>query len=84
MTLSPKEIKVLTLVALGYSDKQIAKKLKIKYGTVRTYIDRIVLKVNARNRTHAAIIYKLVNEKWLEEFYEKDNNTLDGRRIFSD
>ena len=59
MTLSPKEIEVLTLVAMGYSDKQIGVDLKIAYGTVRNHIDRAVLKLNAQNRTHAAMIYKL-------------------------
>ncbi len=34
MTLSPKEIEVLTLVAMGYSDKQIGVDLKIAYGKI--------------------------------------------------
>ena len=84
MALSPKEVKVLTLVAMGYSDKEIGVELKIAYGTVRNHIDKVVLKLNAQNRTHAAIIYKLMNKDWLEEFYEENNNTLDRRRILSD
>lgn len=83
MTLSPKEIEVLTLVAMGYSDKQIGVDLKIAYGTVRNHIDRAVLKLNAQNRTHAAIIYKLKNKDWLEELYEENNNTLDRRKLLS-
>lgn len=83
MTLSPKEIEVLTLVAMGYSDKQIGVDLKIAYGTVRNHIDRAVLKLNAQNRTHAAMIYKLMNKGWLEEFYEENNNTLDRRNLLS-
>ena len=67
MALTPKELDVLTLVALGYSDKQISKKLKITYGTVRNHIDKAILKLNANNRTHAAIIYKIKNKNWLEE-----------------
>ena len=65
MSLSPKEIQVLTLVALGYSDKEICSELNIKYGTVRTYIDRIVLKLNAKNRTHAAIMYMAYHPEWI-------------------
>lgn len=85
MALSPKELEVLTLAALGYSDKEISKHLNISYGTVRCHIDKVVLKLNAQNRTHAAIKYKMcVNKKWLEEYYEKDTNTLDSRRILSD
>lgn len=67
MKLSPKEIKVLTLVALGYSDKEIGVKLNVKYGTIRTYIDRIVHKLKARNRTNAAVIYISKNPKWINK-----------------
>ena len=83
MTLSPKEVKILTFVALGYSDKEIGQKLKISYGTVRTYVDRVILKLRAQNRTHAVIIYKLINKDWLEEFYETYNNSLDSRTLLS-
>ncbi len=84
MLLSPREEKVLSLVALGYSDKQIAAKLNISYGTVRNHIDKAVLKLNAHNRTHAVMIYKFMKRDWLEEFYEANNNTLECRRILSD
>ena len=57
--------------------------LKIAYGTVRNHIDRAVLKLNAQNRTHAAMIYKLKNKDWLEELYEENNNTLDRRKLLS-
>lgn len=84
MALTPKELEVLTLVALGYSDKQISKNLKISYGTVRNHIDRIILKLQAENRAHAVIVYKMLNKNWLEEYYETHYNTLDRRRILSD
>lgn len=84
MSLSPREEKVLSLVALGYSDKQIAAELNIAYGTVRNHIDKAVLKLNAQNRTHAVMIYKFIKKDWLEEFYEENNNTLECRGILSD
>lgn len=65
MELTPKETAVITLVASGYSDKEIGVILKISYGTVRDYIDKLVLKLQARNRTHAAILYAQKNSKWL-------------------
>ncbi len=68
MELSPKELEVLALVALGYSDKEICKKLHIKYGTVRTHVDRIVLKLHARNRGHAVLAYILLCPEWLASF----------------
>jgi len=68
MKLSPAELNVLTLVALGYSDKEIGTKTKISYGTVRSHIDKLVLKLNARNRTHAAIVYMSKHPGWLNNF----------------
>ncbi len=84
MILSFKQEQVLSLVALGYSDKQIAGRLNITYGTVRNHIDKAVLKLNAQNRTHAVMIYKFIKRDWLEEYYEKNNNTLECRRVLSD
>lgn len=83
MALSPQEVKVLTLVALGYSDKEIGMKLNISYGTVRNHIDKVILKLHARNRANAVLIYKLLNKKWLEEFYETYRNSLDSRFVLS-
>ncbi|HIS35605.1 TPA: response regulator transcription factor [Candidatus Scatousia excrementigallinarum] len=65
MKLTPKETEVITLVASGFSDKEIGLKLNISYGTVRDYIDKIVLKTQARNRTHAAMLYAKENPQWL-------------------
>ncbi|MBP3923922.1 helix-turn-helix transcriptional regulator [bacterium] len=68
MNLSPKEKEVLTLVARGYSDKEIGVSLNLTYGTVRTYVDRSIYKLNARNRTNAAVIYSLKNSEIILEF----------------
>lgn len=59
MKLTPQEQNVLVYVALGYSDKEIGQKLKIAYSTVRTYMERCVLKLAAKNRTNAAFKYLL-------------------------
>ena len=64
MNLSPKELDVLALVALGYSDKEIGKELNIKYGTVRTHMNRIILKLGARNRGHAVLSYIAKDPQW--------------------
>ena len=81
MLLSPKELKVLTLAALGCSDKEIAQELKIKYCTVRNHIDRAVLKLKAKNKSNAILIYKLLNRDWLEEYYETYRSSLDSRKL---
>lgn len=70
MNLSPKEKEVLTLVARGYSDKEIGVRLNLTYGTVRTYVDRSIYKLNARNRTNAAVIYSLKNSELILKFYK--------------
>ena len=64
MKLTPKETDVITLVAAGYPDKEIGVHLKISYGTVRDYVDKIILKTRARNRTHAAMLYGREHLEW--------------------
>ncbi len=57
MKLTPKERAVITLIAEGYADKEIAKLLKMSPRTVQTHLSNIMLKLNARNRTNAATLY---------------------------
>ena len=47
--LTPREKEIIELKIKGLVDKQIANELGIKYGTVRTYIDRLKLKLNCCN-----------------------------------
>lgn len=63
MIISPKELNVLTLVAQGYSDKEIGTKLKISERTVQTHLTRIILKLNAKNRVNAAVLFFVKNTK---------------------
>ena len=55
MNLSPKEKSVFTYIAMGYTDKEIGLKMKISYSTVRSHVDRGILKMSAKNRTHATL-----------------------------
>lgn len=57
MNLSPKELKVLTLVAEGMSDKEIGVELEISERTVQTHLTRIMLKLQAKNRVNAAVLF---------------------------
>ena len=54
--LTPREIDVLTLAARGEKNKQIAAQLHITEGTVKSYINNILLKLGARDRTEAVTI----------------------------
>ncbi|MFD0857280.1 DNA-binding response regulator [Actinomadura adrarensis] len=51
--LSPRETEVLRLVAQGAEASEIAAQLQLSIGTVRNYLTRIVMKMNARNRVDA-------------------------------
>lgn len=64
MKLSPKEHDVLTLVACGFTDREIAFKLNISVRTVQTHISSIILKLNAKNRVNAVVVYMHLNPKW--------------------
>jgi LuxR family transcriptional regulator of spore coat protein len=52
-TLSPRELEILTWAAKGKTYWEIARILGIAYASVHTHIDRIRLKLNAVNTTHA-------------------------------
>lgn len=70
MKLSPKEHDVLTLIACGFTDKEIALKLNISIRTVQSHLSSILLKLNARNRVNAVVVYMHLNPKWkIEERY---------------
>ena len=64
MKLSPKEHNVLTLIACGITDKEVALKLNISIRTVQTHIASILLKLKARNRVNAVVVYMHLNPKW--------------------
>jgi DNA-binding NarL/FixJ family response regulator len=54
--LSEREREVLVLLAQGASNRDIAEKLVITEGTVKTHVSNILAKLQAENRTQAAII----------------------------
>ncbi len=51
--LTPKEIKVLSLIAAGNSNKLIADQLSISEETVKGHVKSILSKLGANDRTHA-------------------------------
>jgi len=53
--LSSRERAVLTLVARGFSNKEIAGQLNLAEGTVKNHISAILQKIDARDRTQAAM-----------------------------
>lgn len=52
-----KEQQVISLVAEGLSNKEIAKRLFLSEGTVRNYVSQILEKMDLRDRTQLAVYY---------------------------
>ncbi len=63
--LTAREREVLRAISSGASNKEIASTLFISEGTVRNHISHILTRLNARDRTQAAIIANTFSS-WLE------------------
>ncbi len=55
--LTPQERQVMSCIAQGLSNKEIAQTLYLSDGTIRNYISAILMKLNLRDRTQIAIYY---------------------------
>jgi DNA-binding NarL/FixJ family response regulator len=53
--LTPRELDVLRLLAVGRTNKQIAQELTISLATVKTHVEHIIAKLRVSDRTQAAI-----------------------------
>jgi ATP/maltotriose-dependent transcriptional regulator MalT len=56
--LTPRELEILTLIAHGLSNREIAEKLFVSENTVKTHSANLFSKLNARRRTQAVQIAK--------------------------
>jgi DNA-binding NarL/FixJ family response regulator len=54
--LTPREIEVLSLIAQGFANKEIAVRLGTASGTVKMHVQNILAKLHATDRTHAVTI----------------------------
>ncbi|HYI50558.1 MAG TPA: response regulator transcription factor [Microbacterium sp.] len=55
-SLTEREAEVLRLVAQARSNAEIARELFIGEATVKTHVSNVLLKLNARDRVHAAVL----------------------------
>ena len=56
--ITPREHQILTLIAAGLSNREIAERLFVSENTVKTHSSRLFEKLNARRRTQAVQIAK--------------------------
>ena len=56
MALTPREVEVLSFVAKGMANKEIAHQLGTASGTIKMHIQNILAKLEASDRTHAVTI----------------------------
>ncbi|GGC66166.1 response regulator transcription factor [Hoyosella rhizosphaerae] len=54
--LTPREIEVLTAMAYGYTNSEIASKLFVSEATVKTHVGRVLAKTQSRDRVQAVIL----------------------------
>jgi DNA-binding NarL/FixJ family response regulator len=55
-TLTEREREVFELIALGLSNTEIADRLVLTEGTVKTHVKHVFDKLEVRDRTHAVIL----------------------------
>ena len=53
--LTPREIEVVRGIAAGKSNKEIARDLGVQEVTIKLHVKTLSRKLDARNRTHAAM-----------------------------
>lgn len=63
MPLSARELEVLDLVARGYTNTRIARRLALSPATVRTHVEHILGKLSVRTRTQA--VAQAVAQGWI-------------------
>lgn len=61
LEITSREYEVLELIAKGLSNKEIATVLFLSESTIKTHVSNLLIKLNAKRRTHAVQIAKEIN-----------------------
>jgi len=54
--LTQRELEVFTMISRGFANDQIAKALVVSEATVKTHVNRILAKLDLRNRVQAVVL----------------------------
>ncbi len=66
LCLTCRQKNVLQLIAIGHSNKEIARKLNIQLPTVKNHVHQILERLNVKNRCEAAALYQQANRDVLK------------------
>lgn len=55
-SLTPRELQVVRLMVIGYSNTQIAESLYIAFSTAKAHVQSILSKFGVKNRVQAAVV----------------------------
>ncbi len=56
LALTGREVEVLTLISSGFTNAEIGRRLFVGEETIKTHAQKILMKLEARNRAHAAAL----------------------------
>jgi len=65
MSLSPRQVEVIELIAIGAGDKEIADVLGISVETVDFHVREILSRLHAKTRAHAVATYIMKQAGWV-------------------
>lgn len=68
-SLTPQEIKILKLVVLGKTNKEIARVVGLSDKTVRNYLSSVYQKLNVERRSHAVAVFMRLEQDNFEGSY---------------
>jgi DNA-binding NarL/FixJ family response regulator len=64
ITLTPREKQIVSMLAVGFNNKEIGNKLGINEGTVKYYVTGVLSKLRVRNRVEAALLARTHGIVW--------------------